>query len=343
MIWMSWRQSRAQTITAGAIVLALAITLGITGAGLVSDYNGAGLNACHLSCGQDATNFLNALRGGRYQDLFYGGVVVMYLVPALVGLFWGAPLIARELETGTYRLAWNQSVTRNRWTLIKLGMGGLASVAVAGLLSLMITWWAIPIDHALGLASSNGIIGNRLSPLVFAARGVVPLGYAAFAFALGVTLGVLLRRTVPAMALTLLLFAVVQILVPTLVRPHLLPANQATAPLHANTAGLEMGSNGRLTVDGNPSVPPGAWVLSNTTVTPAGQVFHGLATNACLAENSPQSVCDSWLASKHLRTLVTYQPASRFWPLQWTETAIYLAASAGLGGICIWRIRRRRA
>ena len=73
----------------------------------------------------------------------------MYLAPALIGLFWGAPLIARELETGTYRLAWNQSVTRSRWTLAKLGIGGLASVAVAGLLSLMITWWASPINTAL--------------------------------------------------------------------------------------------------------------------------------------------------------------------------------------------------
>jgi len=39
--------------------------------------------------------------------------------PALLGIFWGAPLIARELETGTCRLAWNQSVTRTRWLTVK--------------------------------------------------------------------------------------------------------------------------------------------------------------------------------------------------------------------------------
>ncbi len=342
MTWMSWRQFRGQAITAGAILLVLAIALGITGPGLASQYNSAGLNACHLICAQDATSFLNALRGSSYQYVFYAGIVVMYATPALIGLFWGAPLIARELETGTYRLAWNQSVTRIRWTLVKLGFGGLASVAVAGLLSMMITWWASPIDTA-GAYSGSGVMGNRMEPLMFAARGIAPLGYAAFAFALGVTLGVLLRRTLPAMALTLLLFAAVQFVMPTLIRPHLLPPDQATAPLNPNNAALMMVQNGYMTVQGNPGVPPGAWLLSNTTVTPAGHVFHGPATAACTSPSSPQQACNSWLASKHLRTVVTYQPASRFWPLQWTEAGIYLAASAGLGGICIWRIRRRRA
>ena len=109
MIWMSWRQFRPQAITAGALFVVLAVTFGITGAGLASDYNGAGLNSCHLACGQDATNFTNTLSGSTDMILFFAGIVVMYATPALIGLFWGAPLIARELETGTGRLVWNQS------------------------------------------------------------------------------------------------------------------------------------------------------------------------------------------------------------------------------------------
>jgi hypothetical protein len=343
MIWFTWRQFRAQAITAGAILLVLAVVLAITGASLASDYNTAGLNACHLSCPQDATNLLTALRGGALQYMFYGGILVMYLAPALIGLFWGAPLLARELETGTYRLAWNQSVTRGRWTLIKLGAGGLASVAVAGLLSLMISWWATPIDTAESYGG-QGLFSNRMTPLLFGARGITPLGYAAFAFALGVTLGVLLRRTIPAMALTLLLFAAVQFLVPAFIRPHLFSPDQATAPL--NAAYNEMiisGPSNQMTIVGSATVP-GGWVLSDQTITPAGHVFTGPATQACLSQtNTDPNACNNWIASKHLRTLLTYQPASRFWPLQWTETAIYLVASAGLGGICVWRIRRRRA
>jgi hypothetical protein len=342
MIWMTWRQFRAQAIAAGAILLALAIAAGLTGAGLASDFNGAGLNTCHASCAQDATNFVSTLRGSSYELLFYGGIVVMYLAPALIGLFWGAPLIARELETGTYRLAWNQSVTRSRWTLAKLGIGGLASVAVAGLLSLMITWWASPINTALNYGGSGSSqLSSRMEPLLFAARGVAPLGYAAFAFTLGVTLGILLRRTIPAMALTLVLFAAVQFLMPTLVRPHLLPAEHVTAPYNPGRGGeLMIGNGGQMTLVQDATIP-GAWVISNVTIDPAGNVFTGPATSACLGEaNSP---CINWLASKHLRQFVTYQPASRFWPLQGIELAIYLAASAGLAGACAWQVRRTRA
>jgi hypothetical protein len=343
MIWMSWRQFRGQAITAGAILVVLAIALGITGTGLASDYHGAGLNSCHLSCATDATNFLNSIRGSGYQTLFDGGIVVMYLVPALIGLFWGAPLIARELETGTYRLAWNQSVTRSRWTAAKLGFGGLTSVAVAGLLSLMITWWASPIDSASAYGGGSGPVANRMEPLMFAVRGIAPLGYAAFAFTLGVTLGVLLRRTLPAMALTLLIFAAVQFLVPTLVRPHLISPDQVTRPLNANdTAELVIQNGTQMIVKGNVSIP-GAWLLSNNTVTPAGHVFTGPAPAVCTSATAPASACTNWLATQHLRQVVTYQPASRFWPLQWAELGIYLIASAGLGAACVWQIRRKRA
>jgi hypothetical protein len=342
MIWMTWRQFRPQAITAGAILLVLAVVLGITGAGLASDFNGAGLNACHASCSQDATNLVTSLRGSSYQMIFYGGIVAMYVAPALIGLFWGAPLIARELETGTYRLAWNQSVTRDRWTLVKLGLGGLAAVAFAGLLSLMTTWWSSPLTTALNDGGSGtSPLANRMEPLMFAARGVAPLGYAAFAFTLGVTLGVLLRRTIPAMALTLVLFAAVQFLMPALVRPNLLPAQQVSAPYNPRTGGeVTITNGGGMTLVENASVP-GAWITSNQTVTPAGKVFTGPATSACAGPNG--NACDSWLASKHLRQVVTYQPASHFWPLQWIELALYLAASAALGCACVWRIGRRRA
>ena len=217
----------------------------------------------------------------------------MYLVPALIGIFWGAPLIAREFETGTHRLAWNQSVGRTRWTAVKLGLIGAAAVATAGLLSLMIGWWASPIDQAMALGNQFGM-GNhfpRLSPLVFAARGVAPLGYAAFAFALGVTAGVLIRKTVPAMAVTLAVFAAVQFLMPTFVRPHLIPPVQATAPFNANDNNELMigGLGSTITVVGNFS-RPGAWILSNNTITRSGKVFTGPATAACTGQRLAQGL-----------------------------------------------------
>jgi 20S proteasome alpha/beta subunit len=74
---------------------------------------------------------------------------------------------------------------------------------------------------------------------------------------------------------------------------------------------------------------------------PAGKVFTGPATSACTGSNS--NACNSWLDSEHLRQLVTYQAATRFCPLQWTETALYLVASAGLGWACFWLVRLKRA
>jgi hypothetical protein len=235
-------------------------------------------------------------------------------------------------------------VTRTRWALGKLSLIGLASVATAGLVSLAISWWASPIDHALDYGQSGSRF-LRLSPLVFGARGVAPLGFAAFAFALGVTAGVLIRRTVPAMAVTLVVFAAVQILMATLVQPHLIPPAKATAPFNTNTASeVVMSSNGTgpttMILKGSFS-RPGAWIVSNQTITASGRVFDGPASHACTA-NLPQQDCDNWINSLHLRQLISYQPASRFWPLQFAETGVYLVLAAGLGALCTWQVRRRQ-
>jgi len=348
MIWLTWRQFRGQAIATAAVLLLLAVVLGITGPELIARYDQAGLSTCHASCGALAANFIGDLKPSAYAVLFYAGIVIMYVAPALMGIFWGAPLIAREIEAGTHRLAWNQSITRTRWTAMKLALVGLAAIATTGLLSLMISWWASPIDHALSIGNRNSPIGfARLSPLMFAARGVAPLGYAAFAFALGVTAGVLIRRTLPAMAITLALFAAVQVLMPNLVRPHLIAPARVTAPFNANTAAeilirsAQGSATNTMTVMGS-FRQPGAWILSNQTITTSGDVFTGPAPAACTGNGSPQG-CNNWLNSLHLRQLITYQPASRFWPLQWIEAGIYLILAAGLGWICAWQVRRRRA
>jgi hypothetical protein len=348
MMWLTWRQFRGQAIAGAAILFALAVALAVTWPGLISQYDQAGLNTCHATCGSLAGNFVGDLKNSPYVALFYTGIAIMYLAPALIGIFWGAPLIAREFEAGTYRLCWNQSVTRARWAIAKLALVGFAAVATSGLLSLMISWWASPIDHALGFGDRNSPISfSRMSPLVFAARGIAPIGYAAFAFALGVTAGVLIRRTLPAMAVTLVIFAAVQFLVPNFVRPHLIPPVQVMAPFNANTANEIMTSSAQgspvstMTVVGDYSLP-GAWMLSNKTVTPTGRVFTGPAATACTGNSTPQQ-CNNWLDSLHLQQQVTYQPASRFWPLQLIETGIYLVIAAGLGWLCAWQVRRRRS
>ena len=260
-------------------------------------------------------------------------------VPALIGIFWGAPLVAREFETGTFRLAWTQGISRTRWLAVKLGLVGAFSMIVAGLLSLMATWWSGPFDQAYQL---------RITPTVFHTSGIVPVGYAAFAFALGVTAGMIIRRTLPAMAVTLVIFAAVQLAVPFWVRPHLIPPVTTTSALNLGSVvewgvtNAGPGNDGGLFVQTQPDAA-GTWVLSNQVISPAGRpVSTEPATQACAGSASTMQSCHAYVATLHLRQVLTYQPASRYWALQWLESAIYVAFALLLSGLCFLWIRRGR-
>jgi len=345
MTWLTWRQFRAQAIVAAAALAVVAAALAVTGPHLAHLFDSNGLASCQArgTCGNDVTAFMDQFKAAGDAVLFWLTAGLVFLAPALIGIFWGAPLIAREIEAGTFRLAWNQSITRLRWLAVKLGLVGLASMAVAALLTLMVTWWASPIDRAIALpAGRNGAPGfNQFAPALFVAHGIVPIGYAAFALALGITAGLVLRRTVPAMAVTLLLFAAVQIAVPLWVRPHLLPPRHAVTVLNpASIDGWTAGANGYMNVTAATDLP-GAWLLSNQVLTPAGHTFTGPAPAACVSNSAPVSACSAALGRLGLRQQVAYQPASRFWAFQWLETGIYLALAGALGGCCALLIRRR--
>jgi hypothetical protein len=338
MIWLSWRQFRLQAIVAGAALAVVAITLGLTGPHLAGLYHGSGLGTCTADCGGRVSNFLNAVRGTASEDIFYGGIFLVYLVPALIGLFWGAPLITREIESGTFRLAWSQSVSRRRWVLTKLGLVGLASMAAAGLLSLMLSWWASPLYRAAAQAVQNSLSISRLTPSQFGATGVVPVGYAALAFALGVAVGLLVRRTIPAMVITVAIFTAIQILWPALVRPQLLPPARSTVSLEAvswNGVGDVHGGHLILQPGTIGALPPGAWITGSEAVTSAGTPAT-IAPAACISARNFVPC----LQDHGIRLAVTYQPASRYWAFQWLETGISLLLAAGLGGLCYWRVRR---
>ncbi len=210
MTWLTWRQFRAQAGVAFAVLAVIAVILVVTGTRLAHLYATSGIAGCTAAggnCGNLVDEFL------RNYHLLQNIGNLLVAAPVLVGIFWGAPLVARELEAGTYRLAWTQSITRTRWLAVKLAVVGLASMVVVGLFSLMVTWWSSPLDK---------VHMDRLSAGAFGQRGIVPIAYAAFAFALGVTLGLLIRRTLPAIAATLVTFTAVRIVVTLWVRGHLI-------------------------------------------------------------------------------------------------------------------------
>jgi hypothetical protein len=337
MTWLTWRQSRAQIIAAAAALAVITIILALTGPHLASLYDTSGVATCqaHDNCDTVVSTFLNELSKGTVV-LYFTGIVVVVLVPALIGVFWGAPLVTREIEARTLPLAWNQTVTRTRWMAVKLGLGALTAMATAGLLSLMLTWWSGPLDTAAALGTSKlGL--SRLGPVLFAARGITPVGYAAFAFVLGVIAGVLIGRTISAMATTLAGFAVIQVAWANWIRPHLIAPVHAIAALNPANIYLVRVKDNQMLISATPSSgQQGAWVLSSQITDNAGRPFHGAPPAGCPV-NLHQ--CAAGIGSLHLRQLIIYQPASRYWTLQWYETAIFLAAAVALAGFCAWRVR----
>ncbi|WBC15879.1 transmembrane transport protein [Micromonospora sp. WMMA1998] len=321
MIRFTLRQFRLPALT-GVVLLALA---------------GAGL----LRLGADVRAVPDPARlPDRYAQtmLFLAGGFA--LVPALLGAFWGAPLVARELETGTHRLVWNQSVPRGRWLTVKLAVTGLAAALVAGLLSAALTWAATPVDRAAG---------DRFSTALFGARGIAPVGYAVFALVLGAVTGLLLRRTLPAMAVVFLVVIASQLAVPNLLRPHYLPPQRVTVPMTADAINRarNLGS-----ITGGPVVGgldvPGAWVTDISPLRTAdGRQLSDAAFGACFRDPPRTGATGTFgdtavcLGALDLHVDLAYQPNRRFWPFQWIELALHLGAAGLLAALGRWHLRRR--
>ena len=286
----------------------------ITGAQVAHQYQAAQA-AC--AAGQGCRNL-----GG----LFLGSHVVGFLVistlgaPVLVGLFWGAPLVAAEAEAGTTQFAWMQSVTRRRWLAVKIGWMLLAAAVWGGVISALVTWWSGP-DNAQQL--------DAFSPGRFDIMGLVPVAYSVFAVALGIAAGAVTRRILPAMVLTLAGFIAARMAVAFWLRPHYL---SAVTVFYKVTSGF---------------TPAGSfWRLSSGIFAPDGQLINTNFSNTAVIDGIPVSYLPASCnhagrgtfvpppsctqALGHFREFLTYQPADRYWAFQGIETGIFLVLAAGL-------------
>jgi hypothetical protein len=145
MIWLTWRQHRLQAVTALGVLALLAIFLVVTGRQMTSYLHSTGLAVClrrHASCGS-----LSQLFENRYGTLL-NDIAYLNFLPMLAGMFWGAPLLAREYEQGTDILAWTQTVSRRRWLAVKLTAFTAAAIAAATGFSLLFGWWVRPVQPA---------------------------------------------------------------------------------------------------------------------------------------------------------------------------------------------------
>ena len=326
MIRLSWRQFRFQAFVALGALVVVAVIAALTRPYLIDLLSEASTRGPLL---EGPLGFL--------RDAF---AVIVIGIPILAGVFWGAPLIARELETGTFRLVWTQSVTRARWLAVKLLVVGFASVAATGLLSLIVTWWSNPI---YGLGFTSPATPNRFDLLLFGTGWLAPVGYGAFGFMVGVTAGLLLRRTLPAMAVTLGVFAAIRIGVTYWVRPYFMSPSNTSLPLVSDVVdvGIMKATTGDVHLQPLAHIP-NAWVYSVELVDQAGgSPTQDILRDAVAGADGPVATMDKLATTYH--AVVTLQPADRFWVFQGIETAVFFALAFLLAGLCFWWVRRRIA
>jgi ABC-2 family transporter protein len=315
MAWVTWRQHRAALAGVAALLGAFAVYLWLTGLQM----HHAEAAYCHpassIAC---AINFT-----GSYGYTAILVSIALQAVPALIGAFMGAPVLARELETGTFRYAWTQGIGRVRWTIGKLVPLAVAVTAVAGAFTVLFAWYNQPWSAA-GYASP-------FAARVFSLLGVAFAAWTLAAFAIGVLAGMLIRRAVPAIAATLAAYAGLAFATGLWLREHYL------TPL----------------VTRNPNPPGSGWAISGWYTKGGRFAFgdHGsgvvsVARRLCSGHCRTRSGAGSFqqLLARHGYThWISYQPGSRFWPFQWIEGGWLLVLSLLLMGAAVWLVRRRAA
>jgi len=316
MAWVTWQQHRTQFVVA----LALLVALGLAALGTHVPISEAFRRDALPDCLPPSARAGCDLVLERFQEDFGGWATAvrgLVVLPALAGLFVGAPLLARELEHGTYRVAWTQAITRRRWLLSKTALLALATVLAGGLASALVMWWRQPFDALQG----------RMAPGGFDVEGLVVPAYAVFALTLGVLAGLLLRRTVAAMTATLVVFAATRLVVATVLRPDFIaPRHQTVLPTVLPTAA------GR---------PPGAWVLSDTLVDAAGRQVSAAREDLAILHAHQASIDpQTYVVTLGWKRLISYQPANRFWTFQILEGGLFFALSAAIVVLTLWLIRR---
>ncbi len=216
MGWVTWRHHRTALGGVAVFLGALAVWLWIVGLQLHHAY--AAAIDCHpvgsVLCSEVILNF--DLTGGMLKGGF-----VLQPVPALIGAFLGPLVLARELETGTFRFAWTQAFGRRRWAVAKLLALGIAVAVLAGAFGVVVSWYYQPY-------LATGRLYDPTSPLLhwlFDLRGVSLAAWTLAAFAIGAFAGVLTRRVVPAIVATLASYTVLGVVVGNVLRADYQPAS----------------------------------------------------------------------------------------------------------------------
>lgn len=302
MIWLSWRLQRTETFLALGVFALLAAFLVPTGLSMADAYRHYGLGAClSVPDSSHCQDGIGAFRT-RFQSLS-DTATWFTLLPGLLGVLLAAPFVS-DLEHGTYRLGWTQSVTRGRWLLGRLGLPVLTALLASGGLIALFTWWRAP------MAQLDGRIENG----IYDTTGTVVIGYTLFALGLALALGAVWRRVAASMTVAFVTYFAVRILVDYKVRDHLV------APVRATWRGAHQPANFE-----------NAHVITMTGSVNGHQILAGGGFFGGGAKLAAPSLA-------HAVFHATYLPVSDFWPLQLTETALFAGTALLLIGFAAWRV-----
>ncbi|MGA8295687.1 MAG: hypothetical protein WB770_01435 [Acidimicrobiales bacterium] len=319
MIWATWRMERSLYLVAVPLLALIAVLLAIAGL----HQEAAWTTYSNLRCGQpgSSSGCMSAADSYYSASRFSStGVVVGFLVPGLLGLVLGAPIVAREFGQSTNRLAWTQSISRTRWLLLKLAVGALATAALVAALTPVFQWWTGAVQR-----------GDRIVPPNFDVSGIVPVAYALFAFMLGALLGALVRRTGWAFAIGAPVFAAFRFLERSYIRSALVP------PVETSKVQLAPSNNWVLNQGFLPlrQSSPGhgmTWRSENAVINSCTNPGGGKATVSV-------QHCESLLK---LHYVFEIQPGSHYWLLQLAELGVFVAAALVLLALTVVAVRRWR-
>ncbi len=338
MIWTTWRQHRAEAVVGALILLGLAAALLTVGSVARDRANAAGLSECVGECG-------DAL--ARLHDDFHSippFITALVAVPLVAGMFWAAPLVSREYEAGTHRVAWTQSVSPLRWITVKilLVFGVVASAALV--LGLLAAWTLDPLNPAFG---------GRYNSTWYEVEGIVPVACILFSLAVGVAASALIRRTIPAMAVTLVGYAAARLPMHW-IRWHFAPLTTRT--LTVPLGNLLANPTGAPLDQASAAVPLGASVRGTTIVGPDGRVIGANSGNfTVLQDYCPNlqadatrngvlnpAACAARIRDLSLHERITYQSEAHFWLIQTVESLIFLGLTVLLVAVAMLCVTRRR-
>jgi hypothetical protein len=321
MSWVAWRLQRTETLITTAIVALIAVLLVPTGIEIANAYTRDGLSSCASVTSSNACQTAIMSFTTQWSSLV-GLVTWLTLVPGLIGVLLAAPFLL-DLESGTYRLAWTQSITRRRWLAGKLGLAIACSLAASLILIALMTWWHAPWVHIQG----------RLQSPNYDFEGTVVFGYGLFALGLAVAVGAVWRRAVPALIVAFGGYFAARIFVDTWLRQHLVRPLSAT--WKAAASGPDLNKD---------------WVLSEG---PSDKLGHyiglhgfggGLGSTIQVPDKCVHAVGPG-IPSCHPGGFIhaVYQPASHFWALQGMETALFGGIAVLLIAFAAWWTHERAA